>query len=148
MAHQETSVSLRFSVRIGTGSPGDDGGSYVVDDRISGYVTEAPNKAKKTMRATVAEAVEAGLDAAEYQDVLTVIVCGDGTVLVLRRLHKSWMYEIFGENRGSTSVCTSDTYGDILARARNHAGESYGGILWANIHPPGIVFERKGSTCR
>lgn len=91
----------------------------------------AAKEARSRLRPKVIRQVTEALKAYEYvQEPGHLIVCGDGTVLVVRTSGGPWCYHITGPERSSASCVMGGDRDKCIEAAREHARQSYGGVVW------------------
>ncbi len=142
--HKDSTVTLKIPVSIGETTAQ---GSYFLNTRMSGFFYSQGAKARNDLREAAGAILEEGLDAIKFQSVLSLIGSVAGDVFAICRRNGCWGYIFYGPTRkhagsGGVLLSTEGTYKDIVAAARSHAEESFGGIAWENIYPEGLVFER------
>lgn len=125
----EFTITLPFACRM---SDDRTGFSYACDvDGVAGYFGSV-GKAKKVLREQIGETVRDAL-ASHANMSREYLGCSDGTVLIVGYRYHSWGYEIVGPNRQHASgCCGSGDFEEWRTRAREHAEQSYGGVVWSH----------------
>lgn len=124
----ELKFNVSFGVLIRRDSHGAHG--YIDHPNLSGvaYGSDAQikNKLKALAEVQISEALR------QQKEVRSRAVgCVDGTVLVIQFRYDAWSYCFAGPNhpKGGCVVGGKD-FDDVLASAKRHAEQSYGGVAW------------------
>lgn len=125
---QTVNISVPFSARLEVDATYL---CYVDHPLIHGSIHRSAPKAKKLLKEMLVKRVEEGLRAANHGNSGRLLGCTDGTVLVVRWAYDGWGYSIGGPGyKYGTSSQGYKTYEEAIAGAKNHAGQSYGGVAW------------------
>jgi hypothetical protein len=89
-------------------------------------------RAKRALRAQLSEEIERALDDVDARGHRRIIFCNDGTLLLVEKIYGQWAYIIAGPDRprasGRCLLGEKATRDEVVAYARRHAEQSYGGV--------------------
>ncbi len=107
------------------------GFTYCADSHFeSSLYSPSVNTAKNKLRPLLVQEINDALtEHRNYQR--RVIGCQSGEVLIVHFRYGNWGYDIAGEGRAGCCTCSGfKTFEQAVEKALDHAGQSYGGILW------------------
>ena len=99
-------------------------------DLLGGFTAGTPDKARRGLAGETLKSLEK-LSAMERHYERYIMGCGDGTVLIVAFRFEAWGYPISGPGRKhSGATCGYKTFDEAVQKAKDHAGQGYGGVTW------------------
>lgn len=120
-----------LNIPINISHDNETGFTYCTDSQFeSSLYAPSINTAKNKLKPLLVQEInDALVEHRNYQR--RVIMCQDGTVLVVYFRYGNWSYDIAGEGR--SGCCTNSgfkTFEEAVERATDHAVQSYSGVSW------------------